>query len=272
VGYDMAWVRQPDPIDLLQRLASGGVRGELLAERLSRELSLLKEASFQLNVTGMTLWRQEMEAQGIGHWEGDFDFPDPADFGSLWAEDNEQGDGYRQWESAHDAVLCHKVGGTRGIALKKFCSNDGWIVTPEEIGEALAVASEVPLLLEPQDVPLWRKWLRFLRGGQGGDQGLLTRRSSGPQIGPNSPGNPRQVARFPGLNGEQVNRQRGASKTLAPDKEVLGCEELVTVWEIAATPAPLPLIERRTAPAHRVQLMVCRRSELSPVVAAGLWP
>lgn len=143
---------------------------------------------FRSNIWGMGQYRDEMDHQGMGHWQN-IAFPSPDAFKipmvpyipkQVWdPETRKHRDGteadtrmvYEEESSEHQAyrdavnqALATKVPGTTGIALCKFCSNDGWIVTPAEIEEALKEAKDTPSGNFDHGDKRWRQWLDFLKG------------------------------------------------------------------------------------------------------------
>lgn len=60
--------------------------------------------------------------------------------------------------------------GHKGIPLTKLSSNDGWLVHPEEIKQALLADILAPVITEDElggeswDRERWESWLAFMRG------------------------------------------------------------------------------------------------------------
>lgn len=85
------------------------------------------DSYFRLGISGMSATRQEMHRQGMLMT----DYERPQYPSGDWSED------FKSWHPKNVA----------GIAVHKFGSNDGWIVTPEEIRAALAIYEQK--LVEP---------------------------------------------------------------------------------------------------------------------------
>lgn len=146
MGYDLYWKRKPEAVAAVgdKVTAAGGFHKA--ADALREEYWAAEDAAgnyFRTSIRSMGPLRDFMEQRGMGHWEG------PA----L----GEGGTDYR-------------VEGAKGIPLGKLCSNDGWLVHPEEIREALAVNDALPAPAdadfgdEAWDAGRWESWLKFLRG------------------------------------------------------------------------------------------------------------
>jgi hypothetical protein len=75
------------------------------------------------------------------------------------------------YQDVRDAHLRDRGGAERpGMPIHKFGSNNGWIVTPDEIRAALRVAPEGATYKDEQTgevkpLPWWIRWCEFLRGG-----------------------------------------------------------------------------------------------------------
>lgn len=160
---------------------------------------------FRLNIWGMGAMRVCMNALGMltdppgNHPE----FPKPEDFGVDWEDvecyeeayvihadgTNEQKtqdmlvkskfDGAKAYSEAQEAVLSWYGDTPAGICVHKLCSNDGWIVTPEEIKAALESWSrgletarsngEEDLIWEAMNRArlskgIWMSWIAYLTG------------------------------------------------------------------------------------------------------------
>jgi hypothetical protein len=97
---------------------------------------------FRLNIFGMSRYRDYMDELGMLDWQTSA--PD--------------GEGYE------DFALDEPT----GIPGYKFCSNDGWLVTPAEIRVALALAesSGKAAKLRKQlgeDADYWAAWIKYLQ-------------------------------------------------------------------------------------------------------------
>jgi hypothetical protein len=88
--------------------------------------------------------------------------PDPRAFGLRRPvhrpEDDPATAGY--WEAREDWLQARSP--LPGISIWKLASNEGWLVTPAEIADALERAQTDAAA--QADWPLWDVWLRFLRG------------------------------------------------------------------------------------------------------------
>jgi hypothetical protein len=108
------------------------------------------ESYFRANITGMGILRDVMETRGMGFW---------TDHPRFEAEGS---------EADNEAVRRFHIPGIRGIPLTKFCSNDGWLVTPEEILGALEIHREHPPIqqhdLGDYTIERWEEWIEFLQG------------------------------------------------------------------------------------------------------------
>ncbi|MEU8077197.1 hypothetical protein AB0B31_17310 [Catellatospora citrea] len=71
----------------------------------------------------------------------------------------------RLWDEAWHAWEAQRIPGRTGIALFKLRSNDGWLVTVDEIEEALTAYEAVPaadrVLMEATEK--WAAWVEWLR-------------------------------------------------------------------------------------------------------------
>lgn len=130
---------------------------------------------FRANIWGMRELRGWMEPYGMLDWEEEFRFPSSEGFNvpkneeGYWDEESEE---YKALEAANDAVRDRDTGSV--IPGAKLCSNDGWLVTPTEITNALvayrqAVEEGAPQFPpEPEDAgrfdykKFWNDWLAFL--------------------------------------------------------------------------------------------------------------
>jgi hypothetical protein len=106
---------------------------------------------FRFSIFGMGPFREAMESLGMLRYDG-----------RKWPHD--MGEIEQQEWVASTLDPCDALRG------EKFCSNDGWLVTPEEIKAALATydaldrgAAETQVSLYVQDVRYWREWIGFLR-------------------------------------------------------------------------------------------------------------
>lgn len=105
------------------------------------------ESYFRIGMSNMSpLWKV-LEARGMAH-RG---VPDKSVYDADYAE--------------------FRIKGTKGIPLRKLGSNDGWLVYPEEITEALAIHDTLPPVVQADlgdpdrwDLERWDRWVTFLRG------------------------------------------------------------------------------------------------------------
>jgi hypothetical protein len=107
---------------------------------------------FRLNIHGMGKYRALMDGLGmLNYTDPPEDWPDRETFkipqitvhpdytgGQDYLDDDESSPQYAAYEAAYDEWRGFMPEGT-GITLAKLCSNDGWIVTPEECESALAI-------------------------------------------------------------------------------------------------------------------------------------
>lgn len=214
MGYDMYWEQQPEEMvadyavkqqefdDAVKKRDAayprGGPHGHADIEA-SPEQKAVHEAYramleaegyyFRLNIWGMGIARTVMALRGMVH---EYGYPDQAAWEALpeYDESHPDDDGGPEYRAARDAL----VGATvehPGIAIWKFGSNDGWLVTPIEIKSALALykasceasgddpvtwmpyvretgrwAEEVcaPDVEGAQAVEWWQSWLLWLGG------------------------------------------------------------------------------------------------------------
>ena len=83
---------------------------------------------FRRNIWGMGPLREAMADAGMGYWSPSGDgirFPTPNDF-----TDDEA------FQAALEPVLSHHPDDHPGVPLHKLCTNDGWIITPDECAQA----------------------------------------------------------------------------------------------------------------------------------------
>jgi len=140
---------------------------------------------FRLNIWGMGEYRNHMLVRGMVEWDSEIgEWPQAEDFKVSqeellqWPEDDEEASPeFTAWREATEAIKGQDHGGV--IAGYKLCSNDGWIVTPNEIGRAL-LQYELwkqqnggePLLTAESDMEedehgnkesYWQKWIEYLK-------------------------------------------------------------------------------------------------------------
>lgn len=162
------------------------------------------DSYFRLNIWGMGRYRNQMEQLGMGVWDYEpGDWPKAPDGDVYYTLDDYLYDldstapNFEEqvaktiedkiadkadidltvvttWialRKERDEYLT-KRGTTKGIALHKFCSNDGWLVTAEECAEAVAIWDALPkrgrqaVVKELGDY--WLAWIDYLRRGASG--------------------------------------------------------------------------------------------------------
>jgi hypothetical protein len=152
------------------------------AEALQEEQQEL-EGYFRLNIWGMRKCREAMDQMGMVDWEAKHpEYPDPEDFGLEEHPEEEDEDGNRidyaegssegKWFAAvsewRDSIPASGL-----PAGYKFGSNDGWLVTPTEINNALALLKDWEkeredragvLYVFDDNLPPWfGEWVGFMR-------------------------------------------------------------------------------------------------------------
>lgn len=183
MGYGMYVINQPERLKQIEaelwndtEPPSPERRQELYKEKWALEEET--GSCFRLNIWGMGEYCNVMEQIGMLEWEESVPpFPDSADYdipqlevaynGETYHEDDEDSPEYAAYKRALDAKLAY---GTVGVIPgHKFCSNDGWIVTPKECANALDAyrryvdsGGDVAELLNDGDVKYWQQWLIFL--------------------------------------------------------------------------------------------------------------
>lgn len=142
---------------------------------------------FRLNIWGMSHCRDVMASLGMLTEDeapayptldefGLTDYPDdPADYeGEERAKaEAELTDGGRKYIAAVEAALAFEPVPVRGIPVGKFCSNDGWLVTPAQCEAALAAWHAQPDATRARiegEIEWWASWIAYLtyaknRGG-----------------------------------------------------------------------------------------------------------
>lgn len=126
------------------------------------------DASYDANIALGTRLATVMFEMGAGH---DSKEP-PAPSREWWAGVPERDDDEEAYLESLDSITSPHGDGPPGIPLHKVDgSNDGWLVTEQEIRDALAVidATGTPEL-EGRMVEFWTRWVEFLRAAstQGG--------------------------------------------------------------------------------------------------------
>jgi hypothetical protein len=141
---------------------------------VDRYYKLLDETNvgyFRLNIWGMGIARQIMQERGMIHYEGDHpDWPLVEDFGfsseNEYYEASEDDDRKMSYDAANRQVKVFSPE-VPGIPAWKFGSNDGWVVTPIDIGGAMvrlreSGLSEVMPTYDGHTVDWWPDWIEWM--------------------------------------------------------------------------------------------------------------
>ena len=113
---------------------------------------------FRLNVWGMGAVREELLAAGVIKVVRCPDFPSHTDFANV-----------EEYEAAIDAVRIASPGDGPGIPVHKFCSNDGWVVTPLEVSSGIIYATQrEPLWRDKLTEDRWREFVTWMEGSTAG--------------------------------------------------------------------------------------------------------
>jgi hypothetical protein len=147
------------------QLTPAGQEARSVLVREKFDLQDKEGAYFRASIFGMGLLRDELEAQGLGHWAEPPGFPNyPGDHHFDGSTDVPVTDEGKAYVEALQGVLGFVAEGEQGVALGKFCSNDGWIVTPEE---CRYVAENADLGLQGDlggsNRRYWAEFIRFFR-------------------------------------------------------------------------------------------------------------
>ena len=123
---------------------------------------------FRLSIWGMSTYRDIMENYDMITWSEPPAWPAvPEDID--WDVFDEDETSYAEYRAANSLVLSYR-GDSPGMVGAKFCSNDGWHVTPEEIGEALEAYKNLgsPMPFDNnEENDYWNKWIGFLKIAKG---------------------------------------------------------------------------------------------------------
>ncbi|MFJ9179400.1 hypothetical protein [Streptomyces sp. NPDC102360] len=150
-------------------------------ERAYDAMYAVDTAYFRLNIWGMSRFRELMDQ--LGMVVSDYGVPpwphEPE--GVTWDEIDaaQNGNGASKSPARPEVVTYLKQCEAHvtwhpepafGMALHKFASNDGWLVTPEEIEAALVgyrthAGSEVKVIVG-DDVDYWLEWIAYLERAQ----------------------------------------------------------------------------------------------------------
>ena len=151
MGYDLYWDEKPDAVAEVEvKIRAAGGFPKASSELCNEYWAAESKAGnyFRTSLSSMGPLREVMEKRGMGHY--------------LRPED----------KSPYDEDYTEfRLKGTKGIPLGKLCSNDGWLIHPAEIKEALVANSELPPVTDADfeadsnwDAERWERWLRFLHG------------------------------------------------------------------------------------------------------------
>lgn len=200
MGYDMYWEQEPEEMrEFFRRSNEMMRRGEQVTDELG-ELYLKVHASdayFRLGVYTMADFRDYMAELGMLVWMDHEVFQSPADAGvivSAGTKDEDWVEGYwpiREWldgigpmpvdadPSTVELVRRFKANVDRikdaepiqppvGIPSYKLCSNDQWLVTPNEIRAALAAyelngPADDERFEDEYEREEWDEWLHFMK-------------------------------------------------------------------------------------------------------------
>lgn len=156
-------------------------------EEVERTYEALRDADssyFRLNIWGMSRYCEVMDQ--LGMVVSDYELPPfPHRPDGVTREeidafgDRVPGEGtpFRPevaayWKQLLEHLSWH-IEPAFGIALHKFCTNDGWLVTPEEIAAALESyrvhrAEEVKVIVggDAEELDYWIQWIAYLQRAQ----------------------------------------------------------------------------------------------------------
>lgn len=126
---------------------------------------------FRLNIFGMSKYSDAMFGIGMAHAESSNEVWPQAPDDLDWDVYYENPSSYPEYRTKLEDFLSASADAP-GIDLRKFGSNDGWIVTPDECREAVAIWDEIGSLpfQSAEENAYWMKWIGFLRhcGEHGG--------------------------------------------------------------------------------------------------------
>lgn len=179
-----------DPFDTSTWPDSEYKTAQLRVEAASERMYKADLNYFRLNIWGMSRAREIMDRLGMlvdakrpmnwPEWDYDKSDHEPYECEVEGCEVKATDDPYdvtaltcAQFREKHDQVLRWTPLEAQGILVEKLCSNDGWIVLPSEIKEALTIygqhSPEVRKAIE-DETPWWTDWLKFLsRAAHEGD-------------------------------------------------------------------------------------------------------
>ncbi|MFD1656964.1 hypothetical protein ACFSL4_01620 [Streptomyces caeni] len=135
---------------------------------------------FRLNIWGMSRYREIMHQLGmvaVDYQQPNFpELPDGIDWEDVSAVRYPEGQQPVKPEAVTfaktiDEHLAWHPDPPFGIALHKFGSNDGWLVTPQEIAAALEAyrthsGDEVKVIVGAEGLDYWLKWIAYLERAQ----------------------------------------------------------------------------------------------------------
>lgn len=215
MGYDMYWVNEMSPDESAAYSAAQAAFNQAVKNRdqhprgsaetaaaqpavdaAYEEMNRTRVSYFRLNIFGMRSYREVMDELGMVYESSSPEWPEPDNFGLTYDQvyamddaeesqpdstavgkwDSEEWANYTRYKEAHSAHLSAHSNDAPGIAIHKLCSNDGWIVTPDECNSALEVyARAFPRELSDEAKEIinatqeggessnyWNQWLAFL--------------------------------------------------------------------------------------------------------------
>jgi hypothetical protein len=160
MGYDMSFVKSGD--NDYFRLNIWGM-GRYIT--LMRELGMVYASS---SPGGWPEWKRYPDDEGR---QGQFESAqEHLKYGEALEESipDDVMQAARDHVAAEDEILRHHPAGGRVIPSHKFSSNDGWVVTPDEITAALAVLdartdTDEIAAYHTEDLDYWHDWISYLR-------------------------------------------------------------------------------------------------------------
>ena len=112
---------------------------DVLTHYVKRQQRGAIKPDYRLNIWGMGNVREIFRKLGLGYfaaYEEKFPpYPGEEHIDDTGGVDIGTTDIGREYISKRDEILRYREQGVRGINLNKFCSNDNWLVTPEECAD-----------------------------------------------------------------------------------------------------------------------------------------
>lgn len=130
------------------------------------------DAYFRANIWGMGSLRRVMTAAGVLDWDGARgEFPEPPEELQARMEEGDE-EAERAWDDKLLPFLGQRSGDPKKVPGFKFCSNDGWWVTPEECeliaaalgGEVSTEALEAEIDRYNEEHVAWMREAKLLEG------------------------------------------------------------------------------------------------------------